>query len=67
MDSLPDLQPVSDSDDSEMEENLPDNLDNMDSLPDLESVELCNLSHDPGIYQVAPYLSIQACIWLTCL
>jgi hypothetical protein len=38
MDSLPDLQPVSDSDDSKMEENLPDNLDNMDSLPDLESV-----------------------------
>jgi hypothetical protein len=30
-------------------------------------VGLCNLSHDPGIYQVAPYLSIQACIWLTCL
>jgi hypothetical protein len=23
-----------------------------------ESVGLCNLSHDPGIYQVAPYLSI---------
>jgi hypothetical protein len=38
MDSLPDLQPVSDSDDSKMEENLPDNLDDMDSLPDLESV-----------------------------
>jgi hypothetical protein len=30
-------------------------------------VGLCNLSHDHGIYWVAPYLSIQACIWLTCL
>jgi hypothetical protein len=38
MDSLPDLQPVSNSDNSKMEENLPDNLDDMDSLPDLESV-----------------------------
>jgi hypothetical protein len=38
MDSLPDLQPVSDSDDSEMEENLLDNLDDIDSLLDLESV-----------------------------
>jgi Reverse transcriptase (RNA-dependent DNA polymerase) len=32
-----------------------------------QDVGLCNLSHNPGIYQVAPYLSIQACIWLTCL
>jgi hypothetical protein len=38
MDSLPDLQPVSNSDDSEIKENIPDNLDNMDSLLDLESV-----------------------------
>ena len=39
MDSLPDLQPVSNSDDSEMEEtNLLENLDDMDSLPDLQSV-----------------------------
>jgi hypothetical protein len=38
MDCLPDLQPVSNSDNSKMEENLPDNLNNIKSLPDLESV-----------------------------
>jgi hypothetical protein len=38
MDNLPNLQPVNDSNDSEMEENLPDNLDDMDSLLDLKSV-----------------------------
>jgi hypothetical protein len=38
IDSLLDLQPVSNSNDSEMEENLLDNLDEMDSLPDPESV-----------------------------
>jgi hypothetical protein len=40
---------------------------NVGSNINLNYVGLCNLSHDPGIYQVAPYLSIQACIWLTCL
>jgi hypothetical protein len=38
MDSPPDLQPVSDSDNSETEKNLPDNLNDIDSLLDLESV-----------------------------
>src|ERR1700678_279303 len=39
MDSLPDLQPVSDSDESDTEEiNSPEKSDDMDSLPDLESV-----------------------------